>query len=99
MKEQDKDKEFWNYVDLGNNMPPQTADNMLIAYSFFKQATVGDNTQERPTESSNVVETFKHDAWKRLEGMPKAEAKQKYINVIKGLLSEQESAKKTASTK
>ena len=95
MEDQEKDKEFWEYVELGNNMPPQSADNMLIAYSFFKQGTVGDNTHERPTESSNVVETFKHDAWKRLEGMPQQEAKQKYIEVIKELLAELKEADKS----
>jgi diazepam-binding inhibitor (GABA receptor modulating acyl-CoA-binding protein) len=74
---------FWQYVKLGADLPPQTADNMLIAYAYFKQATEGDNTQERPTESSNVVQTFKHDAWLRLEGMPQDEAMEKYIDCIK----------------
>ena len=83
------EEEFEKYVELGNKMPPQTADNMLIAYGFYKQATVGDNHEERPQESSNVVQTFKHDAWKRLEGMPMNEAKRKYIALIKKLLKEQ----------
>ena len=39
----------------------------------------------RPTESSNVVQTFKHDAWNRLQGMPKVEAMQRYIQTIKEL--------------
>lgn len=82
-------EEFEKYVELGNKMPPQTADNMLIAYGFFKQATVGDNTEVRPQESSNVIQTFKHDAWKRLEGMPREEAKLKYVQLIKKLLSEE----------
>ncbi len=81
-------EEFEKYVDLGNKMPPQTADNMLIAYGFFKQATVGDNHEVRPQESSNVIKTFKHDAWKRLEGMPMKEAKLKYIDLIKRLLED-----------
>ncbi len=79
-------EEFEKYVILGNKMPPQTADNMLIAYSFFKQATVGDNNEVRPQESSNVIQTFKHDAWKRLEGIPQEQAKVKYIELIKRLL-------------
>ncbi len=83
MTQSDLKKEFWKYVEIGNNMRPQTADNMLIAYGYFKQATEGDNENERPQESSNVIQTFKHDAWKRLEGMPKEEAMQKYINTIK----------------
>lgn len=78
----DLDKEFEKYVELGNNMPPQAADDMLIAYAFYKQATEGDVSGERPTESSNVVQTFKYDAWQRLEGMPMEEAKKRYIQTI-----------------
>ena len=89
MEENDLEKEFWKYVDIGNSMPPQTADNMLIAYGYFKQATLGDNLNPRPQESSNIIETFKHDAWKRLEGMPKEAAKRKYIKTIKELKAEQ----------
>lgn len=90
MEETDLDREFWKHVDIGNKMPPQTADNMLIAYAYYKQAIVGDNNEERPTESSNVIRTFKYDAWKRLQGMPKNKAKQKYIETIKELQKEQE---------
>ena len=85
-EEKDLDAQFLKYVKLGNTMPPQTADNMLIAYAFYKQAIEGDNAHERPTESSNVVQTFKHDAWIRLQGMPQAEAKKKYIEIIKGFI-------------
>ncbi|MDZ7847725.1 MAG: acyl-CoA-binding protein [Owenweeksia sp.] len=88
-KKEDPDKEFWKYVDIGNTLPPQTADNMLIAYAYYKQATEGDNEEPRPQESSNVIQTFKHDAWKRLRGMPKQKAKQNYINIIKQLEKEQ----------
>lgn len=83
MEDKELDKEFWEYVEIGNNMPPQTADNMLIAYAYFKQATEGDNNDPRPEQSSNVIQTFKYDAWKRLEGMPKEEAKSRYIRTIK----------------
>lgn len=78
----DLDKDFEKYVEIGNNMPPQAADDMLIAYAFYKQATVGNISGPRPTESSNVVQTFKYDAWSRLEGMPQEEAKRRYIETI-----------------
>lgn len=78
----DLDKEFEKYVAIGNEMPPQAADDMLIAYAFYKQATEGDVNGDRPTESSNVVQTFKYDAWRRLEGMPAEEAKKRYIQTI-----------------
>lgn len=83
------DEEFEKYVELGNNMPPQTADNMLIAYSYYKQAVIGDNTEERPLHS-NVIRTFKHDAWMRLKGMPQEEAKKKYIDHIKEMLANED---------
>lgn len=86
MEEKDLEKEFWKFYDIGRNMPPQTADHMLIAYAYFKQSTEGDNNKERPQESSNVIETFKHDSWKRLSGMPKSEAQKKYIETIKELI-------------
>lgn len=85
MEEKDLDTQFWKYVEIGNKLPPQTADNMLIAYAFFKQGTIGDNVHPRPQESSNVIETFKHDAWYRLLGMPKDVARKKYIETIKEL--------------
>lgn len=86
MQDKDLEAEFWKFVEIGDNMSPQSADNMLIAYGFYKQATEGDNFSERPTESSNVIQTFKYDAWKRLEGMPKEEAMRRYITTIKDLL-------------
>ena len=82
MSSQELDKEFDKYVEIGNNMPPQAADDMLVAYAFFKQATEGDNETPRPTANSNVVQTFKYDAWKRLVGMPMEEAKKRYIETI-----------------
>jgi len=82
MAEKDLNEEFLKYVEIGNKMPPQAADDMLIAYAFYKQATEGDVENSRPTESSNVVQTFKHDAWRRLEGMPVDEAKRRYIQTI-----------------
>lgn len=83
------DTEFWKMVKKGSEMPPQTADNMLIAYAYFKQATDGNNDNQRPQTSSNVVQTFKHDAWKRLYGMDKNEAKKKYIKTIQKLIKEE----------
>jgi diazepam-binding inhibitor (GABA receptor modulating acyl-CoA-binding protein) len=87
-KGQDREQleaDFWQYVEIGNAMAPQTADNMLVAYAYYKQATEGDTNAERPTASSNVVQAFKYDAWKRLEGMPREEAMKKYIATIKKL--------------
>ena len=77
------EQEFWKYVEIGRNLPKQAPDVMLIAYGFFKQSIKGDNNLPRPTENSDVVRTFMHDQWKRLEGMPREEAMTKYIAYIK----------------
>lgn len=86
--DQELEDRFQHYVKLGNNMPPQTADNMLIAYSFYKQATVGDNTMDRPIHS-DVIRTFKHDAWMRLKGMSKETAMREYIAHIEAMMKEE----------
>lgn len=69
-------------------MPKQAPDRMLIAYGYFKQATSGDNTFDRPTNNSDIVRTFMHDQWKRLRGMTREEAMVKYIAFIKELMME-----------
>lgn len=88
LAEEALDQKFWRHVEIANGLPPTTPDNMLIAYSYYKQATMGDISVERPTGSSMVIETFKYDAWKRLEGMPKKEAMKLYIKTINALRQE-----------
>lgn len=87
-KSEELEQDFWRFVELANEMPPQTADNMLIAYAYYKQATEGDVNVERPTENSSVIRTFKFDSWKQLEGMTKSQAKRKYIETITQMLVE-----------
>lgn len=85
MNNADLEKKFWDYVEIGKNLPKQAPDIMLIAYGYFKQATEGDNCHERPTENSDVVRTFMHDQWKRMEGTPVTEAMKMYIEYIQYL--------------
>ena len=87
VKKQELDEVFDEHVKLGNEMPPQSADNMLIAYAYYKQAIHGDNTHDRPTHS-DVIRTFKHDAWMRLKGMSQEKAKKAYVEHIKRLILE-----------
>lgn len=86
-------KDFERHVELGRNMPKQAPDVMLIAYGYYKQALEGNNNNPRPTANSNVVETLKHDQWKRLQGMSKEEAMEKYIDFIQLLLDQKETVK------
>lgn len=89
MSQTELEIEFWNYVKCGEGMPKQAPDKMLIAYGYYKQATVGDLAENRPETNSDVVRTFKHDQWGRMKGMEKEEAMTKYIAFIKQLFQEQ----------
>ncbi|MBI1315797.1 acyl-CoA-binding protein [bacterium] len=77
---------FEEHVRVGKGLPPQSADHMLIAYAYYKQAMVGDNELQRPLHS-DVIRTFKHDAWVRLKGMSQEEAMRGYIAHIKMLVA------------
>lgn len=90
MKETNLNEEFKKHVELARDLPKQAPDKMLIAYGYFKQATEGDNTHDRPTSNSDIVRTFMHDQWKRLRGMSQADAMHKYIAYIQELLVEVE---------
>ena len=81
-------KVFEEHVALGKTLSPQPADRMLIAYAYFKQALEGDNTHDRPVHS-DVIRTFKHDAWARLAGMDREAAMRKYIQEIKEMTAEE----------
>ncbi|MFQ3576254.1 MAG: acyl-CoA-binding protein [Cytophagales bacterium] len=87
--EEDLDVKFEDAVRRGNMMPTQTADNMLRAYAYYKQATVGD-CNENYTGNMNIVTVFKQNAWRSLNGMDKIEAKKRYIEFINWLEKEGE---------
>ena len=57
----------------------------LDLYSLFKQATEGDNTTSKPG-MFDIKGQFKWNAWKDKSGLSKEEAKQKYIDLVNGLL-------------
>jgi acyl-CoA-binding protein len=60
--------------------------DMLILYSHFKQATVGDVRGTRPG-LMNVTGRLKYDAWAKLKGMAVDVAKTAYIAKVKALLA------------
>ena len=95
MTDQQLEKEFFNYVKHGADMPKQAPDNMLIAYGFFKQATVGDVDKNRPNSNSDVIRALMFDQWERMKGMSKEAAMRAYIDHIKKLFKEQGLAMKS----
>ncbi len=58
---------------------------MLELYAWFKQATVGDVSGERPG-MMDFVNRMKFDAWDKLKGTTGEGAMQGYIDVVNRLM-------------
>lgn len=54
---------------------------LLKIYALYKQATIGDNTEKKPS-FSDMVGRAKWDAWNALKGTESDAAKQQYIDLI-----------------
>lgn len=65
---------------------PQKPSNeeLLNLYSLFKQASEGDNVEQRPG-GFDFKAIAKHDAWANLKGMSKEDAMEKYITLVDDL--------------
>jgi acyl-CoA-binding protein len=65
---------------------PQRPDNatLLKIYALYKQATLGDNTADKPG-FSNLVGRAKWDAWSGVKGLESDEAKRRYVELIRSL--------------
>ena len=57
---------------------------LLSIYALYKQGTVGDNTEKKPS-FSDMVGRAKWDAWSKLKGTELDAAKQQYIDLIQSL--------------
>ena len=60
-------------------------DDLLALYSFYKQATDGDVTGERPG-FFDFAGGAKFDAREKITGMNSDDAMQKYIDTVSGLM-------------
>jgi len=58
-----------------------TNEELLSLYAYYKQATEGDNNEERPG-GFDFKGAAKHDAWSKLRGTSSEEAMQKYISLV-----------------
>jgi diazepam-binding inhibitor (GABA receptor modulating acyl-CoA-binding protein) len=59
-------------------------EELLKLYSFYKQATEGDNNEERPG-GFDFVAAAKYNAWANLKGMSKEDAIQAYVDLVNAL--------------
>ena len=57
---------------------------LLKIYGLFKQATLGDNTEKKPS-FSDFVARAKWDAWTANKGLSADAAKQGYVDLIESL--------------
>jgi diazepam-binding inhibitor (GABA receptor modulating acyl-CoA-binding protein) len=57
-------------------------DTLLLLYSFYKQATIGDNNTEKPS-FFNFKASKKWNAWNSVKGVCKVVAQGQYIKHIK----------------
>jgi len=58
---------------------------LLDLYKYYKQASVGDVTGDRPG-MMNMAGRFKYDAWAAIKGMLKADAEAAYVAKVQALL-------------
>lgn len=79
------EEKFKAAVDRSKQLPQKpTNEELLNMYSLFKQASEGDNLEERPG-GFDFKAIAKHDAWANLKGMGKEEAMDKYVALIDDL--------------
>jgi diazepam-binding inhibitor (GABA receptor modulator, acyl-CoA-binding protein) len=57
---------------------------LLKLYALYKQASAGDNTQDKPG-FTDFVGAAKWDAWNGLKGTPQEVAMQQYIDLVASL--------------
>ncbi len=59
-------------------------DTLLRLYALYKQGSEGDLSGDKPG-FFDFVGTAKHEAWAKLSGMDRDEARKKYIDLVKKL--------------
>ncbi len=62
-------------------------DTLLELYALYKQGSEGDVQGKRPG-MLDVKGRAKYDAWAKLAGTPKEEAKRRYVALVERLLAE-----------
>ena len=75
------DKAVMESRELPSKPDPMT---LLRMYSLFKQATAGDNQEEKPG-FTDIVARAKWDAWDKLRGTASEQAMQDYVDLVKEL--------------
>lgn len=78
----DLDTKFETAVAQSKNLSERPDNTTLLKiYALYKQATVGDNAEKKPS-FTDMVGRAKWDAWYKLKGTSAELAKQQYIDLI-----------------
>ncbi len=65
---------------------PERPDNdtLLKLYALYKQGSEGDVSGDKPG-FFDFVGVAKYEAWEKVQGMPREEAMQKYVDLVESL--------------
>lgn len=87
MNNKDLDTRFQEAVDMASNMTQASLpqDVQLRLYAFYKQATYG-TLNYNHSESFDLRNAFKTNAWIQISHLSIEEAKEQYIELINSLL-------------
>ncbi|QSE96288.1 acyl-CoA-binding protein [Fulvivirga lutea] len=78
---------FEEAVSKSKELPQRPSnDELLKLYALYKQATEGDNNEERPG-GFDFKAIAKHDAWAELKGKSNNESKTEYVALVENLIS------------
>ncbi len=87
MNEKDLDTRFQEAVEIASQMTQESLpqDIQLRLYAFYKQATYGTLSYNH-SESYDLRNAFKTNAWIQISHLSIDEAKEQYIEIINFLL-------------
>ncbi|MBF2708658.1 acyl-CoA-binding protein [Flavobacterium soyangense] len=87
MNKKDLDTRFQEAVEIASQMTQASLpqDVQLRLYAFYKQATYGTLSYNH-SESYDLRNAFKTNAWIQISHLSVDEAKEQYIEIIKSIL-------------
>lgn len=77
---------FQQSCKKANSLSLSNGDKLML-YGLYKQATVGDTSDEKKPSRLNLIGTAKHQAWMQFISMPKKAAMMHYIQAVGDLES------------
>ena len=77
---------FEKAVEDSKNLSERPSnETLLVLYSYYKQATEGDNENDPPANPFDFVSKAKYEAWVKLKGMTQEAAMAEYVDLINKL--------------